>query len=177
MGRLGYRHTPEALAKISAASKRQTRHHMPLGERLARHSVRDEVTGCLNWTGQIGNHGYGVLWVKGEAPKSLCVHRVAYELAFGNIPPDKPHVCHHCDNKRCIEPSHLFAGTHLDNVADMVRKQRHRTDHLHSAEALAAMVASRKAHGSYIGRREYRATDETRAKLRAAWLRRKARAI
>jgi len=76
---------------------------------------------CWPWTGSVDAKGYGTIRVGEKIQKA---HRVAYVLANGSIPDDKPMVCHRCDNPPCCRPEHLFAGTAVDNGKDMAAKGR-----------------------------------------------------
>lgn len=95
---------PRSLSQISAI--------------LLSHSKRDGE--CLIWTGHILPNGYGQLQMAG---KKKYVHRLAYELYIGQIPKGQ-FICHICDRKPCIEPAHLRAWTHDENMADARNKGR-----------------------------------------------------
>lgn len=73
--------------------------------------------GCWEWQGAVGSkNGYGVITIgKG---KTTSVHRLAHELVNGEIP-DGLSVLHRCNNRICINPEHLYVGTHNDNMRDM----------------------------------------------------------
>ena len=83
----------------------------------------DSQTGCWNWNRAVHKSGYGVLRVCG-GPAAALVHRIAWGLWRGAIP-EGLCVCHHCDNRRCCNPEHLFLGTLKDNTRDCVLKNRH----------------------------------------------------
>jgi hypothetical protein len=63
---------------------------------------------------------YGQVRFKNEL---IYAHRLAWEFTFGPVPEGKE-ICHHCDNPICVRPSHLFLGTHLDNMQDASGKGR-----------------------------------------------------
>lgn len=76
-------------------------------------------SGCWLWTRSV-SMGYGKLWWDKKHQRA---HRVSWELHNGAIP-DGMLVLHKCDTPPCINPAHLFLGTHADNAADKIAKGR-----------------------------------------------------
>lgn len=93
-----------------------------LRERLWANVTRGEGDGCWLWTASTNNHGYGTMSFR---CKSHYVHRLSWMLHHdGRLPPKGLNVLHRCDNPPCVNPDHLFLGTHKDNMRDCIEKGR-----------------------------------------------------
>ena len=77
---------------------------------------------CWEWLGAKDGNGYGFVTSGG---KRIFAHRLSFLIAhFFEIDTMQLLVCHTCDNPSCINPAHLFLGTHLDNMRDKESKGR-----------------------------------------------------
>ena len=75
---------------------------------------------CWIWPRKKDGQGRGRVWVDG---KLKIAHRAVWEYLRGPIPAGKL-LCHHCDNPSCVNPGHLYVGTHADNMRDMRERKR-----------------------------------------------------
>lgn len=113
---------------------------------------RPELGPCWDWLAYKNPNGYGQVRVGGRDGRSVLAHRVAYcmanNLEISAI--DGIEICHHCDRGCCVRPEHLFAGSHKDNMADMVSKGRQQRGERNAGTRLTEddVVAIRGARAS-----------------------------
>jgi hypothetical protein len=100
---------------------------------------------CWLWIAARDRQGYGKFSVADEGVRSgkrvLQAHRHAWALTNGPIPAGL-YVLHKCDVPACVNPDHLFVGTHRDNMDDKVQKLRHWTSPRRLVSALVAAIPS-----------------------------------
>ena len=88
-------------------------HARPIKDRILEKFNKVD-SGCWEWTSAMDGRGYGVISKNNKAVKA---HREVYKLFIGPIP-DNLCILHKCDNRRCVNPDHLYAGTKSDNAQD-----------------------------------------------------------
>ena len=75
---------------------------------------------CWEWIGGLSQFGYGHFFMRGKLEQA---HRASWKIYKGKIPKGLC-VCHTCDNRKCVNPKHLWLGTRNDNIQDMIKKGR-----------------------------------------------------
>lgn len=96
-----------------------------VAERFERKFVPEPNSGCWIWTGSTDRRGYGQLRVTTQKNKTRLRYATHVSLEIvGRKVPKGMEACHHCDVPACVNPDHLFIGTHRDNVLDSWSKGR-----------------------------------------------------
>lgn len=135
--------------------------------------------GCWEWTASCFQSGYAQFWHDGTNRKAS---RVSYELFIGEIPGGLM-ICHECDNKGCVNPDHLWAGTQSDNIKDAVKKGRHKSNWpkdgggfrgwSHSEETKARIALKKLGNTCASGKRSPEFREKMRKSTLAVWERRR----
>jgi hypothetical protein len=109
--------------------------------------------GCWTWTANTNQSGYGMF--AHPARGMISAHRVSWEIANGPIS-DGAHVLHSCDNRTCVNPSHMRLGSHDDNMRDMAERERSRTTKLTASDVSTIRELARTGRSLRSIAREFR---------------------
>jgi hypothetical protein len=88
-------------------------------DRFHKYVMPEPNTGCWLWSRPLRN-GYGLFSIK---RKTVSAHRYSFEY-YKHLITNNSDVCHSCDVASCVNPDHLFLGTHQENMNDRDKKGR-----------------------------------------------------
>ena len=95
-------------------------HTQPLNELIEDRSIPEPNTGCWIWLRGVNSNGYGSISYKG---KPYGAHRASYMAYFGDDP-EGLDIHHKCNNRLCVNPDHLDAVTHSENICEQKPRKR-----------------------------------------------------
>lgn len=144
-------------------------------EKFLENVSKSEKNDCWMWTGPrrgMKRNEYGFIWLQG---KRYSAHRVSWKLHYGPIPSriknvDTRGVCvlHKCDNTLCVNPDHLFIGSHIDNMKDKIDKRRHAA-HKQTHCKRGHEFSEKNTYLSRSNERHCRMCSQIRKKKRREW--------
>lgn len=142
--------------------------------RFWKHVNKKDLKECWEWVGGVLDN-YPNFW---DGRKQIGAHRFILQIKLKRLLSDQELACHTCDNKRCVNPKHLFAGSDLDNSRDMVGKGRkERGEQVNGAKLKASDVLKiRKAYakgdtGDSLAKQYHVTGDNIRAIVKGkSWL-------
>ena len=111
---------PQFCSRACSASDWKRKAEARLSSRFWSRVEKRDGDGCWIWQGRLSANGYGAFDFRG---RPQVASRFAYELTHGHVGGSLS-VCHSCDNPQCVRPSHLWLGTHQQNVEDAKKKGR-----------------------------------------------------
>lgn len=106
---------------ITISSKLPMAEAVELGKQKILSRVTKTESGCWIWQGHLMSEGYAEMYFRGKLWRA---HRLSYIFWKGEFDLSLD-ICHTCDVKRCVNPEHLWVGTHRQNMIDHVQKGRH----------------------------------------------------
>lgn len=156
-------------------TKNQALRGLPVDQRFRR-SYREMPNGCWQWQAGLDADGYGLFSGVWNDVRYKRAHRFSWAFhSLSEIPKDMM-VCHSCDNRRCVNPAHLWLGEAKDNHADMVSKNRHNRPHgdlsaraILTEKQVRAILSDSRPYGQIAADYGVKMTTVSSIKNRVSW--------